>query len=319
MIEVKSLTKFFGDFTAVSNVSFNVDVGEIVGFLGPNGAGKTTTMRMLTCYLPPSDGGATVDGFDIFRDSFEVRKRLGYLAENNPLYDDMIVEDYLNFVGRLRHFPRSQRKARINEMIDVCGLDEVYGKEIFELSNGFKRRVGLAQALFHDPEFLILDEPTAGLDPNQILEIRNLITRISEKKTIILSTHIMSEVQAICSRVLIISGGQIIKDSTPSLLVEEMSSKDVFYARIFGDTPGNIEAKLRAAKVVQDVVPDPKRNAEYFAGEIVIGISQDGTATSSAAKDLFQLIASNGWWASELVPAKATLEEVFRKLTVTEE
>ena len=210
MIEVKNLTKRYGLTVAVDNVSFDANAGEVLGFLGPNGAGKTTTMRILTCYLSADEGTAKVAGYDVFEESIEVRKRIGYLPESAPLYMDMGVIDYLKFIAQIRHIPKSQRQERIKAVIDTCGLEKVIQKDVGELSRGYRQRLGLAQSLIHDPPILILDEPTSGLDPSQIIEIRNLIKAIGKEKTIIFSTHILPEVSATCSRILIINDGQIV-------------------------------------------------------------------------------------------------------------
>ncbi len=207
-ITVRNLTKYYGEQAAVHDISFDVKSGEILGFLGPNGAGKTTTMKILTCYMPPNSGTVEVEGLDIFERSVEVRRKIGYLPEMNPLYLDMNVLDYLEYSAQLHGLRGGAVNQRLKEMVHVCGLEEVRHKDIGEMSKGFRQRVGLAQAMIHDPEVLILDEPTSGLDPNQIVEIRNLIKQLGRAKTVILSTHILSEVQATCDRVLIINEGK---------------------------------------------------------------------------------------------------------------
>lgn len=209
-IQVSSLTKVYGTQHAVDNISFEVHSGEIVGFLGPNGAGKSTTMKILTGYIPPSSGNASVCGYDIIKDSIEVRKNIGYLPENNPLYLDMYVKEYLSFVAGI--YKVQNKKSRIEEMIELTGLTLERKKRIGQLSKGYRQRVGLAQAIIHDPKVLVLDEPTSGLDPNQLVEIRNVIKQIGKEKTVVLSTHIMQEVQAICDRVIIINHGKIVAD-----------------------------------------------------------------------------------------------------------
>ncbi|MCF6238475.1 MAG: ATP-binding cassette domain-containing protein, partial [Candidatus Marinimicrobia bacterium] len=209
MIDVRGVTKTYGTVDAVKDVSFTVEQGEILGFLGPNGAGKTTTMKMITCYMPPTSGSITVDGLDVVADSMGVRQKIGYLPESTPLYEEMGVRDYLNFIADVRKIKGSTRTQAMERVIQVCGLRQVIYKDIHELSKGFRQRVGLAQAIIHDPEILVLDEPTTGLDPNQINEIRNLIRELGESKTVIFSTHIMQEVQATSDRVLIIDQGKI--------------------------------------------------------------------------------------------------------------
>src|SRR3954462_12318660 len=218
MIEVSSLTKDYGPTRAVDRVTFNVRKGEVLGFLGPNGAAKSTTMKMLTCFLAPTGGTAKVAGFDVFDNSLEVRKRLGYLPEDTPIYRDMTVIDYLRFAAEVRGMEPGNREKRIKEIGGRCGLGDVAGKLVGELSKGFRQRVGLAQAMLHDPDIVILDEPTSGLDPNQIVEIRSLIKEVGKEKTVILSTHILPEVQATCSRVVIIRGGKLVADGTPDEL-----------------------------------------------------------------------------------------------------
>ncbi len=218
MIEVAGLTKDYGLHRAVDQVSFNVRRGEVLGFLGPNGAGKSTTMKMLTCFLAPTAGRAKVAGHDVFDASIEVRRRIGYLPEDTPIYRDMTVVEYLRFAAEMRGMESDKIAGRIKEIGQRCGLADVAGKLVGELSKGFRQRVGLAQAMLHDPDILILDEPTSGLDPNQIVEIRSLIKEIGQEKTVILSTHILPEVQATCSRIVIISGGKLVADGTPDSL-----------------------------------------------------------------------------------------------------
>ena len=218
MIEVKSLSKAYGELTALQDVSFQIERGEIVGFLGPNGAGKSTTMKILTGYLPQSAGTVTVDGQDVNADSLAVRTRIGYLPESTPLYTEMLVYDYLAYVGQVRAIPKDDLEGRILETSRLCGLEDRLGQEIGTLSKGYRQRVGLAQALIHQPDILILDEPTSGLDPNQIVEIRNLIKDLGEDRTIILSTHNLPEVMATCNRMLIVHNGTLVADGTPAEL-----------------------------------------------------------------------------------------------------
>jgi ABC-2 type transport system ATP-binding protein len=220
-IKVSNLTKYYGNYLADDDISFEAKKGEILGFLGPNGAGKSTTMKIITTYLPPTSGKVEVEGYDVEEKSLEVRKKLGYLPELNPLYFDMVVTDYLEYVAALDGVPKNEVKKKLDEMVKVCGLESVKHKDIGTLSKGYKQRVGLAQAMINNPDVLILDEPTSGLDPNQIIEIRNLIKKLGKEKTVILSTHILSEVQATCNRVIIINKGKIVADGTP----EELQSK----------------------------------------------------------------------------------------------
>ena len=228
MIKVEGLTKRYGDVTAVEDISFQVKKGEIVGFLGPNGAGKTTTMRIITGFLPSTDGTVTVSGFDIFEQPMEVKRRIGYLPEHPPVYGDMTVEGYLKFVAKIRGVPRSGRAEAMDRVISHCGLKEARNTIIGKLSKGYKQRVGLAQAMIHDPEVLILDEPTIGLDPKQIIEIRELIKSLAGEQTIILSTHILPEVTMICQRCLIIDRGRIVADDSMENLTAQESLESVF-------------------------------------------------------------------------------------------
>lgn len=230
-ISVQSLTKIYGTQRAVDNISFQLNKGEIVGFLGPNGAGKSTTMKMITGYLPPTDGQISVCGFDVVEKPMEVRKRIGYLPEANPLYHDMFVREYLEFTAGI-HGLGSQAKKRIPEMIELTGLSKEAHKKIGQLSKGYKQRVGLAQAMLHDPEVLILDEPTSGLDPNQIIEIRDLIIRIGKEKTVLLSTHIMQEVEAMCSRVIIINNGKIVADGGIDAVKKDYDSLEDLFRKV---------------------------------------------------------------------------------------
>jgi ABC-2 type transport system ATP-binding protein len=226
-LSVSHLTKVFGQQRAVNDITFSIEKGEIVGFLGPNGAGKSTTMKMATGYLPATSGSIQVNGLDVTTHSIQVRKMMGYLPEHNPLYLDMYVHEYLHFIGKVFEIPGSRLKSRVAEIIDLCGLTPEQNKKIETLSKGYRQRVGLAQALIHNPEVLILDEPTTGLDPNQILEIRKLIKQISSDKTVIFSTHIMQEVQAICDRVIVINKGEIVADDSVNNLLATQAQTDI--------------------------------------------------------------------------------------------
>lgn len=307
MIEVNNLTKRYGPTVAVDNVSFNAKAGEVLGFLGPNGAGKTTTMRVLTCYLSADEGNATVDGYDVFDQSVEVRKRIGYLPESAPLYTDMGVIDYLKFIAQVRDIPKSQRQQRTKEVIDVCGLDSVIQKDVGELSKGYRQRLGLAQSLIHDPPILILDEPTSGLDPNQIIEIRNLIKEIGKEKMIIFSTHILPEVSATCSRILIISNGKIVANGSPESLADRAKGGEVVDITIRGPAD-EIESKLQDLNFV----------SEFNRVDTVDGLFSYRIASEkgrNAAEELFQFVVQNGWSLTELRQESVSLEDVFRELT----
>jgi ABC-2 type transport system ATP-binding protein len=311
MISVKDLSKSFGRTVAVNRISFEVSRGEVLGFLGPNGAGKTTTMRILTCYLVPDGGGATVAGYDIIDDSLEVRKRVGYLPENAPLYLDMDVLSYLKFVADVRGIPKDQTTDCIRRMVDVCGLGTVVTRTVGELSKGFKQRVGLAQTLIHDPEILILDEPTTGLDPSQIIEIRELIKRIGKERTVILSTHILPEVEATCSRVLIINEGEIVASGTPEELQSVAGGEDQVHVSIkAGDAPAEETlAGLGSVTSVARVSEAPGGYATYLVKV------KDGY---DIGEEIFRTAVANGWTINELRREKLSLEDIFLRLTTSE-
>ena len=243
MLEVSNLHKKFGLFTAVKNLNFQIQKGEIFGFLGPNGAGKTTTMRMITCYIPPSSGSIRVAGLDPSVSSLEVRRKIGYLPEHNPLYNDMTVLEYLQFVGEIRGIKGSRLQKRIDELFNICSIGKMSSRLIGNLSKGYRQRVGLAQVLMHNPDLLILDEPMSGLDPNQIIEIRNLIKNLGQEKTVIYCSHILSEVRATCDRILIINDGQMVASGTPEELVNNAGKGNRYQVRIKGDRY-EIENKL---------------------------------------------------------------------------
>ncbi|MCB9030706.1 MAG: ATP-binding cassette domain-containing protein [Deltaproteobacteria bacterium] len=236
MIKVMNLEKRFGDVTVVSGVSFEAERGDILGFLGPNGAGKTTTMRMLVTFLPPTSGTAEVAGYDILRESAEVRKRLGYLPENPPLYNEMRVTEYLKFMGEIKGVSSEELKSRIPDLVDICALSGVANKLCGHLSKGFRQRVGLAQALIHNPDVIILDEPTSGLDPVQIIEIRKLISSLAESHTVVLSTHILPEVTEVCNKVVILSAGKVALESDLEELLQDRTLEEVFMESIALDT-----------------------------------------------------------------------------------
>lgn len=297
-IEVKNLSKFYGEQAAVNDISFSIHKGEIVGFLGPNGAGKSTTMKILTGFIPATSGEVKICGMEVDVDSLETRKKIGYLPENNPLYLDMYVREYLEFVGKIYKVPNL--KARIDEMIQQVGLEVEQNKKIGMLSKGYRQRVGLAQAIIHDPEVLILDEPTTGLDPNQLVEIRELIKRIGKSKTVMLSTHIMQEVEAICDRVIIIKSGKIVANSTAAELQYE-EDKQVVYVEFEGEFSKNALKKEAGITTVESV------GANAWLVE------------SNNAVDLRKLIAQfaqkNNLLVLTLRKEEKTLEEVFKELT----
>lgn len=310
MIEVKNLSKKFGNIVAVNGVSFTVNKGEVVGLLGPNGAGKTTTMRIVTCYLPATSGTALVAGFDVFENSLEVRKRVGYLPENAPLYLDMPVLDFLQFISAIRGIPKQETKSRIRKMVEVCGLESVINRDIGELSKGFRQRVGLAQSLIHDPEILILDEPTVGLDPTQIIEIRELIKEIGKEKTVILSSHILPEVSATCNRIIIIHKGEIVGSGTPDEMAQSSKKSEIIHITIKGPLE-DIQRQLNGFPEVKEfkvASRDDGVNSFEIKSELGVDLSER----------LFFMVVNNRWVLTELKKEIVNLEEIFLKLTTEE-
>ncbi len=307
MIEVEGLTKRYGPTRAVNNISFKVEKGEIIGFLGPNGAGKTTTMRILTCFLPPSEGTAKVAGFDVLAEPLEVKKRIGYLPEAPPLYPEMRVDDYLDFVGRLKGIPSRDVPKRLDAVVERCALGDVRRKLVAHLSKGYRQRVGLAQALIHDPEVLILDEPTAGLDPKQIAEVRQLVHALSGEHTIILSTHILPEVQSIADRVIIINDGQIEAIDTPENLVARLQGHESVLVEIDGPQE-EIEARLRAVAGVNKVA---RKNGHGGRSSWEVETGKEPNIRSEIAR----AVVDAGWGLYEIRHVGLSLEEVFLKLT----
>jgi ABC-2 type transport system ATP-binding protein len=308
MIEVERISKWFGPIVAVDDISFSMSKGEILGFLGPNGAGKTTTMRILTGYILPDTGTARVAGYDIFDSPIEVRKRVGYLPENNPLYTDMSVRDYLDFIAQVRDIPKFKRRSRIDEIVQICGLGEVINRDIGELSKGYRQRVGLAQCMIHDPDILILDEPTSGLDPNQIVGIRELIKELGREKTVIISTHILPEVSATCNRVIIINRGRIVADGSPEELSDMAGGRTSVFMSLKAQRE-EVETKLTELPYIEGFSEVP--SAEEGVLRYRITPSDGGGVT----EELFNLAVQNGWIITELYRERATLEDVFRQLT----
>ena len=308
MIEVKELTKSYGPTLAVNQVSFEAHAGEVVGFIGPNGAGKTTTMRILTCYLTADAGSATVAGYDVLEHAIDVRKNVGYLPESAPLYADMGVVEYLKFMTEVREIPKSQRKERLRSVVEICGLEGVIQKDIGELSKGYRQRVGLAQSLIHDPPILILDEPTSGLDPSQTIEIRNLIKEIGQEKLVLFSTHILPEVAATCSRILIINRGEIVANGTLEDLISQVQSEDKVHAAIRGSEEA-ITAKLKTLEGIIGFT-HVKTDDEVVIYEITAAEGAD-----NACETLYQAAVQNGWGLAELRRESVDLEQVFLNFT----
>jgi ABC-2 type transport system ATP-binding protein len=300
-IEVVDLKKYYGEQAALGGITFKVNTGEIVGFLGPNGAGKSTTMKILTGFLPASSGSAKVCGFDVEEDSIETRKRIGYLPEHNPLYLDMYVKEYLRFVGGIYKIPNV--KQRVEEMIELVGLQREQRKVIGALSKGYRQRVGLAQAIIHEPEVLILDEPTSGLDPNQLLEIRELIKTIGKTKTVMLSTHIMQEVEAICDRVIIINNGIIVADDTSKTLQTTVGKQVVL---VEFDEETKVNAKdLRAIEGVSNVKQFEKPTLWLVESDI----------TADLRRKISQTALKKSWLVLSMKIEEKSLEQVFKELT----
>lgn len=305
-IIVEKLVKSYGIQRAVDDISFKVKTGEVLGFLGPNGAGKTTTMKAITTFLIPDSGTIYLGNYSVNSNPEEVKKSIGYLPENNPLYEDMPVIDYLKFVGELQGISKDNIYASISNVIDTCGLEAEKHKKINELSKGYKQRVGLAQALIHNPEVLILDEPTTGLDPNQIIEIRDLIRKIGREKTVILSSHILAEVEATCDRILIINKGKIVADGTTAELRKKATADEVVMAQITGadvDTIFNSLKEINGASIVDIADPDKSR------------FQIDGNEGSGIAASVFKLCVDKGWMLTELIPVETKLEDIFKELT----
>jgi ABC-2 type transport system ATP-binding protein len=306
-IVVENLTKIYGTQKAVDDISFKVKTGEVLGFLGPNGAGKTTTMKAITTYLMPNNGSIRVGSFTLDEQPEEIKKHIGYLPENNPLYQEMPVIDYLRFVAELQGIDKTRIKDRILEMVNLCGLEGEKHKSIGELSKGYKQRVGLAQALIHDPQVLILDEPTAGLDPNQIVEIRELIKKIGKEKTVILSSHILAEVEATCDRILIISKGRIVADGTAEDLRKRAKGREILQIRIEDGDSNEIFQALQTLQAIE-VVDFSKKEPGSF--EI------QSKQNESSRRDIFKLCTSKGWVLTEMTPIETKLEDIFRELTM---
>jgi ABC-2 type transport system ATP-binding protein len=306
-IQIENLSKRYGPQKAVDNISFSVKTGEILGFLGPNGAGKSTTMKIITGYLALGDGDVKINGTSLKESGDEVKKHIGYLPENNPLYLDMPVIDYLAFCAALQGVKDEDVDGRVREMVKVCGLNAEKHKKIGELSKGFRQRVGLAQAMIHNPEILILDEPTTGLDPNQIVEIRKLIRELGKEKTVILSTHILPEVEATCDRILIINKGKIVADGTSETLRKQASGTELVKVRIEDGATSEIQFALKKLATVQQVdLADPSMNRFEVQ-------SKPG---ESSKRDIFKLCVEHNWVLTEMSALETRLEDIFRNLTM---
>ena len=312
MIEVKNITKYYGPVKAVDNISFEVKKGEILGLLGPNAAGKTTTMRILTCFMPPTSGTANVAGYNILDDSLKVRGKIGYLPENAPLYPEMTVTSYLSFWAQIQRIPRKKRKESIKNVLESCNLGSVQKSVIGRLSKGFKQRVGLAQALLHDPQVLILDEPTVGLDPKQILETREVIKNLTGQRTVILSTHILPEVSMTCQRVIIMNNGKLIAGDTPDNLTRQLRKSQQLFIEVRGPAD-KIKEKLNSLEHITRI--EVKEGAHSDSCIFLVESQLDKDIRSQTA----QAIINSGWQLLELRSLEMSLEEIFLKLTTHEE
>ena len=311
-IEVKHLTKFYGSARGINDVSFSVRQGEIMGFLGPNGSGKTTTMRILTCFFPQTSGAARICGYDTLKNPLEVRQRLGYLPETVPLYLDMPVFSYLKFFAEIKGVARSKRKSKVDEVIQRCGITDVAHRIIGKLSKGYRQRVGIAQSLLHDPEVLILDEPTIGLDPRQIIEIRNLIKSLGVKQTVILSTHILPEVSMTCDRVIIIHEGKLVAVDTPENLIKRLQEVPTILVKAEGPAREIADAIARITGVLG---VKEARGSGYDLPSFLVETRKEVFVLNDLARTIYE----HGWQLKEIRPLDMTLEEIFIKLVTREE
>lgn len=308
MIQVENLTKYFHRLCAVDQINFDIEKGEIIGLLGPNGAGKTTTLRMLTGYLQPSSGNIRVKGLNIDKHILEIKKVLGYLPESAPLYHDMLVFDYLNYVAAIRQINGNKKLARIRHLADLCGINEVMHQPIGELSKGYKQRVGLAHAMMNDPEVLVLDEPTSGLDPNQIVEIRKIIKEIGKEKTIILSTHILSEAEATCDRIVIISQGKIVADGSAENLKKTTRGQNIMRLCVQNADFKSVQETLAGIQGLENI----KRVSET---DSLLNINLSYSSTADLRPEVYRRIKETDWVLLEFHQETQSLENIFRELT----
>jgi ABC-2 type transport system ATP-binding protein len=305
-IVIKNLTKRYGSQKAVDNISLKVATGEILGFLGPNGAGKSTTMKIITSYISADEGEIHIGGLSLSENPYEIKKHIGYLPENNPLYQDMPVIDYLNFCARIQGVEKRHIDNRVIEMIRITGLNKEKHKRIDELSKGFRQRVGLAQAMIHNPEILLLDEPTSGLDPNQIAEIRKLIRELGREKTVILSTHILPEVEATCDRIFIINKGKLVADGTAETLRKQAQGTDILRVKIEDGNSDEIFRSLQSLRSVLTVDFSNRRLSQFNIH----------AKSDDAKRDIFRLCVEKKWVLTEMTPFETKLEDIFRELTM---
>jgi ABC-2 type transport system ATP-binding protein len=311
VIEVQHLTKRYGRVTAVDDVSFRVERGEILGFLGPNGAGKTTTMRVITGYMPPTEGKAIVAGFDVFDQAIEAKRRTGYLPETPPLYPDMTVREYLTFVAKIKGVQPGERASRVKAVMDRIRVSDMAERHCGKLSKGYRQRVGLAQAILHNPDVLVLDEPTAGLDPKQIIETRGHIKELAGNHTIVLSTHILPEVAQTCQRVVIINKGRVVAIDTPDNLTRRLRGAEVMYVQV---DPGKADAKP-----VLEAIPGVTRVAAVDHHDGASGFEVESVRGRDVRRELAHTVVNSGWGLLELRPSRMSLEEIFLQVTTEEQ
>ncbi|HLX60668.1 MAG TPA: ATP-binding cassette domain-containing protein [Planctomycetota bacterium] len=314
LVETQNLVKTYGPLRAVDDLSFQIKAGEIVGLLGPNGAGKSTTMKLLTCYLAPTSGSAKVAGIDVTGDAVEVRKHIGYLPEHAPLYTDMRVNEYLDFAGRVRGLNSFKRRERIDWAVKACGLEAKFKATIGTLSRGYRQRCGLAQAVLHDPDLLILDEPTSGLDPIQLIEIRKLIQEVGQKKTVLFSTHIMQEVEAVCNRAMIVNRGKLVADGPPAELKARLGTNQKIVARIRGPEAAAAEKQLYALRDVTGIDVQQIPNGNWLECTLKLN---DGANVNpmNTGEQVAKICKDNAWDIQELKVDAVTLEDAFLKVT----
>jgi len=308
MIQVQNLTKRYGNLVAIDNVSFRVGHGEILGFLGPNGAGKTTTMRIISGYMPPTDGTVRVGDFDVLEDPIKAKRQIGYLPENPPLYNDMTVQGYLDFVADIKNVSGKNKKAKIDLAMERCGITDVRKRLIGNLSKGYRQRIGIAQAIVHDPAVLVLDEPTIGLDPKQIIEIRYLIKSLAGDRTVILSTHLLPEVTMTCTRVVIINEGKIVLEESLETLSQRVNGAQMLFLKLnYNDKSNDVNEKILSLPTVSEV-------KESAYGEFIIQTK----GGADIREELVKMVVKNGWGLLELRPLMHALEEVFLRVISTE-
>jgi ABC-2 type transport system ATP-binding protein len=310
MIEVQNLTKRYGPVTAVDNVTFRAEAGEILGFLGPNGAGKTTTMRVITGYMPATDGKVAVAGYDVFEKPIEAKRRTGYLPETPPLYPDMTVREYLTFVAKIKGVPRKDTATRVQEVMKRTWVADMASRHCGKLSKGYRQRVGLAQAILHNPDVLVLDEPTAGLDPKQIIETRQLIRELGGSHTIVLSTHILPEVSQTCQRVVIINKGKVVAVDTPENLTARLRGSETMYLQVAAPADA-LNTALTALPGVTRVLVTPGRDD-------ILGVEVDSERGHDVRRELAATVVNGGWGLLELRPMRMSLEDIFLSLTTEE-